>query len=240
MRRAGRLAAQARRLAGSMVRPGVSTLEIDEAVRSYLEGQGARPSFLGYGGFPGSACISVNDVVIHGIPSKQVVLREGDLVSVDVGACVDGFHGDCAATFACGEISAEARRLMEVTERSFWQGIQMARVGQRVSDISHAVQQYVEANGYSVVRDFVGHGVGAKLHEAPEVPNYGPAGRGARLQPGMTLAVEPMVCQGDWHVRVLEDRWTTVTQDGSLAAHYENTILITQGEPEVLTVCEDG
>ena len=240
MRRAGRITAGARRVAGELVRPGVTTLEIDQAVRRYIESHGARPSFLGYGGFPGSACISVNEVVIHGIPSGKIVLKEGDLVSVDVGACLDGFHGDCAATFPCGQVSDEARRLMEVTEASFWEGIRFARAGQRVSDISHAVQQYVEANGYSVVRDFVGHGVGARLHEPPEVPNYGPAGHGARLQPGMTIAVEPMVCQGDWQVRVLKDRWTTVTQDGSLAAHYENTILITEGEPEILTVCEEG
>ena len=240
MRRAGRITAGARRVAGELVRPGVTTLEIDQAVRRYIESHGARPSFLGYGGFPGSACISVNEVVIHGIPSGKIVLKEGDLVSVDVGACLDGFHGDCAATFPCGQVSDEARRLMEVTEASFWEGIRFARAGQRVSDISHAVQQYVEANGYSVVRDFVGHGVGAKLHEPPEVPNFGPAGHGARLQPGMTIAVEPMVCQGDWQVRVLKDRWTTVTQDGSLAAHYENTILITEGEPEILTVCEEG
>ena len=240
MRRAGRITAGARKLAGELVRPGMTTLEIDAAVRKYIESRGARPSFLGYGGFPGSACISVNDVVIHGIPSKKIVLQEGDIVSVDVGAYIDGFHGDCAATFPCGQVSDEAKRLMEVTERSFWEGIQFARAGQRVSDISHAVQQYVEAHGYSVVRDFVGHGVGTKLHEAPEVPNYGPAGHGARLQPGMTIAVEPMVCQGDWRVRVLQDKWTTVTQDGSLAAHYENTILITEGEPEILTTCEDG
>lgn len=239
MRRAGRITAGARKLAGELVRPGMTTLEIDAAVRKYIESRGARPSFLGYGGFPGSACISVNDVVIHGIPSKKIVLQEGDIVSVDVGAYIDGFHGDCAATFPCGQVSDEARRLMEVTEHSFWEGIRFARAGQRVSDISHAVQQYVEAHGYSVVRDFVGHGVGAKLHEAPEVPNYGPAGHGARLQPGMTIAVEPMVCQGDWRVRILQDKWTTVTQDGSLAAHYENTILITEGEPEILTTCED-
>ena len=240
MRKAGRITAGARKLAGELVRPGVTTLEIDAAVRKYIESQGARPSFLGYAGFPGSACISVNDVVIHGIPSKKIVLKEGDIVSVDVGAYIDGFHGDCAATFPCGQVSDEARRLMKTTEQSFWEGIRFARAGQRVSDISHAVQKYVESHGYSVVRDFVGHGVGTKLHEAPEVPNFGPAGHGARLQPGMTIAVEPMVCQGDWHVRVLQDKWTTVTQDGSLAAHYENTILITEGEPEILTACEDG
>ena len=237
MRRAGRIAAQARELAGQMVAPGVTTLDIDTAVRKFIESQGAKPSFLGYGGFSGSACISVNDVVIHGIPSKKVVLKEGDIVSVDVGACIDGFHGDCAATYPCGKISEEAARLIEVTQQSFWEGMKHAKAGQRVSDISHAVQKYVESFGYSVVRDFVGHGVGAKLHEAPEVPNYGPAGHGPRLQPGMTIAVEPMVCAGDWQVKVLKDGWTTVTVDGSLAAHYENTVLITDGEVEILTQC---
>lgn len=237
MRKAGRIAAQARELAGRMVAPGVTTLEIDTAVRKFIESQGAKPSFLGYGGFSGSACISVNDVVIHGIPSKKVVLHEGDIVSVDVGACIDGFHGDCAATYPCGKISEEAARLIQVTQQSFWEGMKHAKAGQRVSDISHAVQKYVESFGYSVVRDFVGHGVGAKLHEAPEVPNYGPAGHGPRLQPGMTIAVEPMVCVGDWRVKVLKDGWTTVTVDGSLAAHYENTVLITDGEVEILTQC---
>ena len=239
MRRACRLTAAARALAGSMVRPGVSTLEIDTAVRKFIESHGAKPSFLGYGGFPGSACISINEVVIHGIPDHRR-LKEGDIVSVDVGAFLDGFHGDCAATYACGAISKEAERLIAVTQQSFWEGIQFARSGNRISDIGHAVQQYVERNGFSVVRDFVGHGVGHKLHEAPEVPNYGAAGHGARLQPGMTLAVEPMVCAGHWEVRVLQDKWTTVTADGSLAAHYENSILVTDGEPEILTVTEDG
>ena len=239
MRRACRLTAAARALAGSMVRPGVSTLEIDTAVRKFIESHGAKPSFLGYGGFPGSACISINEVVIHGIPDHRR-LKEGDIVSVDVGAFLDGFHGDCAATYACGTISEEAERLIAVTQQSFWEGIQFARSGNRISDIGHAVQQYVERNGFSVVRDFVGHGVGHKLHEAPEVPNYGAAGHGARLQPGMTLAVEPMVCAGHWEVRVLQDKWTTVTADGSLAAHYENSILVTDGEPEILTVTEDG
>ena len=239
MRKAGRLTAQARALAGSMVRPGVTTHEIDTAVRRFIESHGAKPSFLGYGGFPGSACISVNDVVIHGIPGP-LKLKEGDIVSVDVGAYVDGFHGDCAATYPCGEVSPEAMKLIQVTQQSFWEGIKMARTGMRVSDIGHAVQTYVEGYGFSVVRDFVGHGVGARLHEAPEVRNFGPAGHGPRLQPGMTLAVEPMVCAGGWQVKVLSDKWTTVTQDGSLAAHYENTILITDGEPEILTVTEDG
>ena len=238
MRRAGRLTAQARTLAGSLVRPGVTTHEIDAAVRKFIESHGGKPSFLGYGGFKGSACISINEEVIHGIPGPRK-LREGDIVSVDVGAFLDGFHGDCAATFPCGQVSEEAMRLIRVTEQSFWEGIKLARAGNRVFDISHAVQKYVEGNGYSVVRDFVGHGVGAKLHEAPEVPNFGPAGHGPRLQPGMTIAVEPMVCAGDWRVKVLKDGWTTVSADGSLTAHYENTILITDGEPEVLTWAED-
>ena len=239
MRRAGRLTAQARALAGSMVRPGVTTHEIDRAVRRFIESHGAKPSFLGYGGFPGSACISVNEVVIHGIPNQRK-LKEGDIVSIDVGAFIGGFHGDCAATYPCGQVSDEASRLIQVTQQSFWEGIKQARRGCRVSDIGHAVQVYVEANGFSVVRDFVGHGVGARLHEAPEVRNFGPAGHGPRLQPGMTIAVEPMVCAGGWQVKNLEGNWTTVTQDGSLAAHYENTILITEDGPEVLTVTEDG
>ena len=238
MRRAGRLTAQARALAGSLVRPGVTTHEIDTAVRKFIESHGAKPSFLGYGGFKGSACISINEEVIHGIPGPRK-LQEGDIVSVDVGAFLDGFHGDCAATFPCGEVSPEAMELIRVTEQSFWEGIKLARAGNRVFDISHAVQQYVESHGCSVVRDFVGHGVGAKLHEAPEVPNFGPAGHGPRLQPGMTIAVEPMVCAGDWRVKVLKDGWTTVSADDSLTAHYENTILITDGEPEVLTWAED-
>ena len=238
MRRAGRLTAQARALAGSLVRPGVTTHEIDTAVRKFIESHGAKPSFLGYGGFKGSACISVNEEVIHGIPGPRK-LQEGDIVSVDVGAFLDGFHGDCAATFPCGQVSGEALELIRVTEQSFWEGIKLARAGNRVFDISHAVQQYVESHGCSVVRDFVGHGVGAKLHEPPEVPNFGPAGHGPRLQPGMTIAVEPMVCAGDWRVKVLKDGWTTVSADGSLTAHYENTILITDGEPEVLTWAED-
>ncbi len=239
MRRAGRITAAARALAGKMVLPGVTTLEIDTAVRKFIRSQGGEPSFLGYAGYPGSACISVNDEVIHGIPSKKVVLKEGDIVSVDVGACVDGFHGDCAATYPCGKVSPEAERLIAVTEQSFWEGIKFARVGYRVSDISHAVQQYVEAQGFSLVRDYVGHGVGAKLHEPPEVPNFGPAGHGPRLMAGMTLAVEPMVNQGTWEVKVMKDGWTVKTLDGKLAAHYENSILITDGEPEILTVAEE-
>ena len=239
MRAAGRLTAQARKLAGSMVRPGVSTLEIDREVRKFIESHGAKPSFLGYGGFPASTCISVNEVVIHGIPDHRK-LKEGDIVSVDVGAYLNGFHGDCAATYPCGQVSEEAQKLIDVTRQSFFEGIRFAKVGQRVSDIGHAVQKCVEGFGYGVVRDFVGHGVGREMHEAPEVPNFGAAGHGARFQPGMVIAVEPMVCAGDWRVKVLRDKWTTVSADGSLSAHYENTLLITDGEPELLTVDENG
>lgn len=239
MRAAGRLTAQARALAGSMVRPGVTTAEIDREVRKFIESHGAKPSFLGYGGFPASICASVNEVVIHGFPNHRK-LEEGDIVSIDVGAYLHGFHGDCAATYACGEISQEARRLIDVTRQSFFEGLKMAKVGCRVSDISHAVQTHVESFGYGVVRDFVGHGVGRNLHEPPEVPNFGAPGHGPRLQPGMVIAVEPMVCAGGWQVKVLKDKWTTVSQDGSLTAHYENTILITEGEPEILTDAGDG
>jgi len=240
MRAAGRLTAQARALAGSMIRPGVTTFEIDREVRRFIESHGAKPSFLGYGGFPASICASVNEVVIHGIPDHRK-LQEGDIVSIDVGAFLDGFHGDCAATFPCGQVSDEAKKLMEVTKQSFFEGVKLAREGHRVSDIGHAVQQYVESFGYGVVRDFVGHGVGRKMHEPPEVPNYGAAGHGARLLPGMVIAVEPMVCAGDWRVKVLPDEWTTVSADGSLTAHYENTILITgEGECEILTDPGDG
>lgn len=238
MRRAGRIAAKARELAGSLVRPGVTTIEIDKAVHDFIVSQGAKPSFLNYSGYPASACISVNDVVIHGIPDGRV-LREGDIVSVDVGAYWGGFHGDCAATFACGKISSEAEKLIAVTRQSFFEGMKFARQGFRVSDISHAVQTHVEANGFSVVRAFIGHGVGEALHEAPEVPNFGSPGRGPRLVRGMTIAVEPMVNQGTYDVKVLTDKWTTVTVDGKLSAHYENTVLITDGEPEILTVTEE-
>ena len=237
MRQACRITAAARALAGDIVRPGVSTKEIDRAVYDFIVSQGAKPSFLNYGGFPASTCISVNNTVIHGIPNGYV-LKEGDIVSIDVGACYKGFHGDCAATYPCGQISAEAQRLIDVTKQSFFEGIRFATQKHRVSDISHAIQTYVESNGFSVVRSFVGHGVGRQLHEEPEVPNFGAPGRGPRLIPGMTLAIEPMVCVGTHEVRVLKDRWTTVTADGKLSAHYENTVLITDGEPEILTVIE--
>ena len=237
MRQACKITAAARALAGEMVRPGVSTKAIDQAVHDYIVGQGAKPSFLHYNGYPASACISVNSTVIHGIPGGYI-LKEGDIVSVDVGAYYKGFHGDCAATFACGAISTEARKLIDVTKQSFFEGIAQAKKGNRVQDISHAIQTYVESNGFSVVRTFVGHGVGAQLHEEPEVPNFGHSGRGPRLLPGMTLAIEPMVNVGTHEVRVLKDGWTVVTCDGKLSAHYENTVLITDGEPEILTVAE--
>lgn len=238
MRKACKITAAARALAGKMVRPGVTTGQIDKAVHDFIVSQGAKPSFLHYQGYPASACISVNEVVIHGIPGNRE-LKEGDIVSVDVGAYYKGFHGDCAATFACGRISDEAQRLIDVTKQSFFEGIKFARQGNRVSDISHAVQTYVEANGFSVVRAFVGHGVGEHLHEEPSVPNYGAPGKGPRLVRNMTIAVEPMVNMGTYDVRVLKDGWTTVTADGKLAAHYENSILITDGEPEILTVSEE-
>ena len=237
MRQACKITAAARALAGEMVRPGVTTRQIDKAVHDFIVSQGAKPSFLNYSGYPASACISVNSTVIHGIPSDYA-LREGDIVSVDVGAYYKGFHGDCAATFPCGAISAQAQRLIDVTKQSFFEGLAFVKPGHRVSDISHAIQTYVESNGYSVVRAFVGHGVGAQLHEEPEVPNFGAPGHGPRLLPGMTLAIEPMVNMGTHEVRVLQDRWTTVTADGKLSAHYENTVLITDGEPEILTVAE--
>ncbi|MBO5953876.1 MAG: type I methionyl aminopeptidase [Oscillospiraceae bacterium] len=237
MRQACKITAAARALAGEMVRPGVTTKQIDKAVHDFIVSQGAKPSFLNYHGYPGSACISVNSTVIHGIPGDYV-LQEGDIVSVDVGAFYQGFHGDCAATFACGAISTEAQKLIDVTKQSFFEGLSFAKRGHRVSDISHAIQTYVESNGFSVVRSFVGHGVGAQLHEEPEVPNFGAAGRGPRLLPGMTLAIEPMVIEGTHEVRILKDGWTVRTTDGKLSAHYENTVLITDGEPEILTVTE--
>lgn len=235
MRRAGKITAAARALAGEMVKPGVTTQEIDKAVYRFIRSQGAEPSFLNYNGYPASVCVSVNDEVIHGIPGKRV-LKEGDIVSVDVGAYIGGFHGDCAATYACGKISDEAQKLIDVTRQSFYEGIKFAREGNRLSDVSHAIQEYVEANGFSVVREYVGHGIGRNMHESPEVPNFGLPGHGPKLLRGMTLAVEPMVNAGAAAIRQMPDGWTVKTRDGKYAAHYENTILITAGEPELLTV----
>ena len=234
IRQAGKITAAARAFAGEMVKPGVTTQEIDKAVEQFIRKQGAAPSFLHLYGFPASICISVNDEVIHGIPGKRV-LQEGDIVSIDVGACVGGFHGDCCATFACGAIDPEAQRLIDVTRQSFFEGIRYAKEGYRVGDVSAAIQTYVESNGFSIVREYVGHGVGAAMHEDPEVPNFGRSGRGPRLLRGMTLAIEPMVNAGAASIRQLSDGWTVKTLDGKWSAHYENTILITDGEPEILT-----
>ena len=238
MKDACRISAEALRAAGEAVKPGISTLEIDTIVRQYIEKQGATPSFLGYGGFPASACISVNNVVIHGIPKPTTVLKDGDIVSIDTGACYRGYHGDNAYTFPCGSISTEAQRLLDATRESLYEGIKQATVGNRIGDIGSAVQEYVEARSYSVVRKYVGHGVGAKLHEDPNVPNYGTKGRGIRLLPGMTIAIEPMVNEGTHHTRVLGDKWTVVTVDGRLSAHFEHTIAITPDGPKILTLCE--
>ncbi|MBO5121908.1 MAG: type I methionyl aminopeptidase [Oscillospiraceae bacterium] len=239
MRRAGKITAAARALARDMVKPGVTTQQIDKAVFEFIKSQGAVPSFLNYHGYPGSACISVNDEVIHGIPGKRV-LKEGDIVSVDVGAYIGGFHGDCAGTYPCGQVSDEAMDLIRVTQQSFFEGIRYAREGHRLGDISAAIQSYVESHGYSIVREYVGHGIGRTLHEAPEVPNFGTAGRGTRLLRGMTLAVEPMVNAGGAAILNMADGWTVKTADGKYSAHYENTILITDGEPELLTDATDS
>ena len=236
MREACRISANALKEAGRAVEPGVSTKEIDDIVRKYIQKQGATPSFLGYGGFPASACISVNDVVIHGIPSKKQILKKGDIVSIDIGAFIGGYHGDNAYTFACGDISKEAQALLDATKESLYEGIKAAIAGNRIGDIGNAVQTYAEARSYSVVRDFVGHGVGAKLHEDPSVPNYGTPGRGVRLLPGMTIAIEPMITAGKYDVRVLDDDWTTVTVDGSLAAHFEHSVAITPDGPVIMTI----
>ena len=238
MREAGKITAGARSIARQAIAAGITTAEIDKEVYNFITKSGATPSFLNYGGFPGSACISVNEELIHGIPGKRII-RNGDIVSVDVGAKIHGFHGDCAGTYPCGEVSEETKRLIEVTRQSFFEGIKYAKAGNRLGDISAAIQEYVERHGYSIVREYVGHGIGANLHEDPSVPNYGTAGRGPRLVKGMTLAVEPMVNAGAAAIRVLDDDWTVVTKDGSLCAHYENTILITDGEPEILTMADD-
>ena len=235
MKQAGRIAATALKLAGEALRPGISTKEIDTLVHDFIIKSGAHPSFLNYGGFPGSACISINDTVIHGIPADQKI-SEGDIVSIDVGAKYQGFHGDCANTFAVGKISPEAQKLLDVTQQSFFEGMEKARVGNRVSDISCAVQLYCEQFGFSVVEAFTGHGVGSDLHEEPAVPNFGRAGRGPRLVAGMTLAIEPMVNMGTKEVKTLSDKWTVVTRDAKLSAHFEHTVLITNAGPVILTM----
>lgn len=234
MRRAGRLVAEAHKRIAEAIRPGVRTLELDAIVEELLKEHGAVSSFKGYQGFPANICVSVNEQVVHGIPGTRV-LESGDIVSIDIGAIVDGFHGDAAWTYPVGEIDAGARRLLEVGEGSLFAAIDRARVGNRLSDVSHAVQLYAESHGCSVVRDFVGHGIGRSMHEAPQVPNFGPPGRGPRLKVGMTLAIEPMVNAGGPDVRILSDQWTAVTADGSLSVHFEHTVAITDDGPSILT-----
>lgn len=234
MREAGLVAVEVLEKIQNSLREGITTREIDKIAYDCITGHDMKPSFLNYRGFPGSVCASVNEVVIHGIPGERKLL-EGDIISIDIGVCHNGYHADCARTFGVGKISEEAARLIQVTEQSFYEGIAHAKSGERLSNISHAVQTCAESAGYGVVRDFVGHGIGSQLHEEPSIPNYGDPGRGVRLYPGMTLAIEPMINQGTYKVKVLEDGWTTVTADGKLAAHYENTILVTEQDPLILT-----
>ena len=235
MRLAGRITAEALVVAREAIRPGMTTKELDNKIKRYIEKCGATPTFLGYNGFPGSACISINDEVIHGIPSDKIIIKEGDIVKVDVGARFRGYNGDSARTFAVGKVSDEALRLISVTKQSFYEAMKVARPGNRIGDIGHAVESFVISNGFSVVKEFTGHGIGAELHEDPSIPNFGNAGRGARLYPGMTLAIEPMVNAGREEVKVRKDGWTVVTLDGKLSAHYENTLLITDQDPVILT-----
>jgi len=241
MRSAGKIAAQARNLAGTMVKVGTTTQSIDKAVHEFIKSQGATPTFLGYRDYPASACISINEEVIHGIPSSRKLIQ-GDIVSIDIGVTKNGYIGDCAATYIVGEGNEESKKLIDVTRECFYESLKYAKVGNRVSDMSRAVQKHAEKNGYSVVYAYSGHGVGSKLHEAPEVPNYVERprrGSDPRLVPGMTLAVEPMVNAGCADIELLDDGWTVITADGMNSAHYENTILITEAEPEILTICEE-
>ena len=235
MRKAGKIVAETLLLVEEKVRPGITTAELDRIAEEFITKHGAKPSFKGLYGFPASLCISVNEQVVHGIPGGYV-LKDGDIISVDCGANINGFHGDAARTFGVGNISEEANKLINVTKESFFKGIEYAKVGNRLTDISHGIQSYVEASGFSVVRDFVGHGIGRVVHEDPEVPNYGRPGRGPKLVEGMALAIEPMVNVGSYKVKTLSDDWTVVTSDGSLSAHYENTIVILPDGPEILTL----
>ena len=238
MREACRISAGALQLVGKAIEPGITTAELDKIAEDYIRSKGAVPNFKNYQGYPATACISVNNEVIHGIPSKKRVIKQGDIVSVDLGALFNGYHGDNAATFACGDVSEEAKRLMDATRESLYEGIKAAVAGGRIGDIGHAVQSYIEARGYSVVRKFVGHGIGTKLHEAPEVPNFGAPSRGIRLMPGMTLAIEPMVNAGGSEVEIMPDGWTVLTKDGSLSAHFEHTVAITSSGPQIMTIPE--
>lgn len=235
IRKACIISAEALQVAGEAVKPGVTTWEIDKIAYDYIKKQGAEPNFLNLYGFPATACISINDEVIHGIPSKKCVIKEGDIVSIDLGAKVDGYNGDNAATFAAGEISPNAKRLCDVTEKSLYLGIEQAIAGNRIGDIAWAIQSFCEENGYGVIREYTGHGVGAKLHEDPSVPNFGTPGRGVRLLPGMVIAIEPMITEGSRAIKQLSDGWTVKTKDGKLAAHFEHTIAITPSGPQILT-----
>lgn len=221
---------------GKMIRPGISTWEIDHKGEEIIRSFGCVPNFLHYNGYPASICVSVNDEVVHGIPSKERILQEGDIVSLDAGLIYKGYHSDAARTYGVGQISPEAQQLIDVTRQSFFEGIKYATAGRHLHEISAAIQKYCESFGYGVVRDLVGHGIGTQLHEDPQIPNFKPLGRGIKLRPGMTLAIEPMITAGRYDVEFLDDDWTVVTEDGSLAAHYENTVLITEGEPEILTL----
>lgn len=236
MREAGKILADVHDRLEEIIKPGISTLDIDRKGEELIRKAGCIPSFLNYEGYPASICVSVNDEVVHGIPTDSRKLEEGDIVSLDAGVIYEGYHSDAARTYGVGTISEESKRLIEITRLSFYEGIKNAYAGNHLHDISASIQKFVEKNGFSVVRDLVGHGVGAQLHEEPQIPNYKPVGRGPKLRPGMTLAVEPMVNAGDWKIWILEDDWTVVTRDGSKSAHYENTILITEGEPEILSL----
>ncbi len=238
MRESGKVTGYILKELENIVRPGISTADINEFVESTIRKNGMVPTFLGYGGFPASACVSINDEVVHGIPDKNRILKEGDIVSVDVGSTYKGYVSDAARTYPVGKISEEAQRLIDVTRESFFTGIEYCKVGYRLSDISHAIQEKAEGEGFSVIRDFVGHGVGQNMHEDPQIPNFGKAGRGPRLAKGMVFAIEPMICEGAYDVRTLENDWTVVTRDGKLSAHYENTVVITDGEPQLLTLVE--
>lgn len=236
MRKAGRIVAGAHELVKKYIRPGISTMELDKIVENYIKSCNAIPAFKGYNGFPASICTSVNEEVVHGIPSSSVKLKDGDIISVDIGTVFDGYVGDGAKTYPVGQIDSEKEKLIKVTRQSFYEGIKYAKPGFRLSDISHAIQSYAESFGFSVVRDFVGHGVGKKMHEEPQIPNFGSPGKGPRLQKGMVLAIEPMINAGKYHVNILSNDWTVVTLDGKPSAHYEHTIAITDGEPELLTI----
>lgn len=235
MRKSGRIVAETLAKIEEVIKPGITTRELDRIAEEYIRSCGAQPSFKGYHGFPATLCTSVNEQVVHGIPG-DVALQEGDIVSVDCGAYLNGFHGDAARTLAVGNVSAEVQKLIDVTRESFFEGVKYAMIGNRMGDISHAIQAYVESNGFSVVRDYVGHGIGKEMHEEPPVPNYGKAGRGLKLAKGMALAIEPMVNIGTYAVKELSDGWTVVTYDGKMSAHYENTIVILENGPEILTI----